>query len=47
MADAGFAEGFETTYDVRKVSIYDPLCQIVKQLVDSITLSVSALIRRQ
>lgn len=31
MAEAGFADGFKTTYDARKVSFYVPICQVVKE----------------
>ena len=31
MAEAGFPNGFETTYDSRKVSFYVPTCQVLKE----------------
>ena len=31
MAEAGFADGFETTYDARKVGDYADVCAVVKQ----------------
>ena len=31
MAEAGFPDGFETTYDARKVSFYVPTCQVIKE----------------
>lgn len=31
MAEAGFPDGFETTFDARKVSFYVPICQVVKE----------------
>ena len=31
MAEAGFPNGFKTTFDARKVSFYVPICQVVKE----------------
>ncbi len=31
MAEAGFPDGFKTTFDARKVSFYVPICQVVKE----------------
>ena len=31
MAEAGFPDGFETTYDARQISFYVPLCQVIKE----------------
>ena len=34
MADAGYPDGFETTYDVRQVGSYPATCQVVKQQLE-------------
>lgn len=34
MADAGFPDGFETTYDVRQVGSYPDTCSVVKQQLE-------------
>ena len=31
MAEAGYADGFKTTYDARQISFYTPLCQVIKE----------------
>jgi len=31
MAEAGFPDGFKTTYDARMVSFYTPMCQVIKE----------------
>ncbi|MFQ6029814.1 MAG: ABC transporter substrate-binding protein, partial [Dehalococcoidia bacterium] len=44
MAEAGFADGIDITYDVRQVSFYVPTCQVVKEQLKS-TLGIDGDIR--